>query len=173
MPGGRAIWYQKHMAHHLLPKIGRDWLDALTHAFLIREPREMLASLVQERPRRPALADTGLPQQVEIFDRVWRPTRPSAAGGRRPRRAARTRARCSRGSATPGRRVHRRDAVAGAGPRDDRRHLGDVLVRGGRDSTGFGPTARAAESKRRRHCAGCSTNAGALYERLYALRLRA
>jgi hypothetical protein len=69
VPGGRAIWYQKHMAHHMLPMIGRDWLDVLTHAFLIREPDEMLASLVKTYPKA-GLADTGLLQQCEIFDRV-------------------------------------------------------------------------------------------------------
>lgn len=69
VPDGRAIWYQKHMAHHLLPMIGRDWLDSLTHAFLIREPDEMLASLVKTYPQA-GLADTGLLQQCEIFDRV-------------------------------------------------------------------------------------------------------
>jgi hypothetical protein len=69
VPGGLAIWYQKHMAHHLLPAIGRDWLDALTHAFLIREPDEMIASLRKTFPGA-GLADTGLPQQCEIFDRV-------------------------------------------------------------------------------------------------------
>jgi hypothetical protein len=69
VPGGRAIWYQKHMAHHLLPMIERGWLDRLTHAFLIREPDEMLASLVKTYPEA-GLADTGLPQQCEIFDRV-------------------------------------------------------------------------------------------------------
>ncbi|HEX9706934.1 MAG TPA: hypothetical protein VGA24_04765 [Steroidobacteraceae bacterium] len=69
VPEGRAIWYQKHMAHHLLPMIDRGWLDSLTHAFLIREPDEMLASLVRTYPGA-GLADTGLPQQCEIFDRV-------------------------------------------------------------------------------------------------------
>jgi len=69
VPGSRAIWYQKHMAHHLLPMIGRDWLDALTHGFLIREPDEMLASLVKTYPDA-GLADTGLPQQCEIFARI-------------------------------------------------------------------------------------------------------
>ncbi len=68
-PDGRAIWYQKHMAHHLLPDIGRDWLDRLTHAFLIREPEEMLASLLRSYPQA-GLADTGLAQQWEIFQRV-------------------------------------------------------------------------------------------------------
>ncbi len=69
MPGGRAIWYQKHMAHHLLADVGREWLDRLSHAFLIREPDEMLASLLRTYPQA-GLADTGLPQQWEIFERV-------------------------------------------------------------------------------------------------------
>jgi len=69
VPGGRPVWYQKHMAHHLLPMIERGWLDSLTHAFLIREPDEMVASLLKTYPGA-GLADTGLPQQCEIFDRV-------------------------------------------------------------------------------------------------------
>jgi hypothetical protein len=66
IPGGKPIFYQKHMAHHLLPEAGRDWLDQVANCFLIREPRDMLTSLVKRLPR-PKLADTGLPQQVEIF----------------------------------------------------------------------------------------------------------
>ncbi len=69
VPNGRVIWYQKHMAHHLLPMIRRDWLDGLTHAFLIREPDAMIASLVKTFPGA-GFADTGLEQQCEIFDRV-------------------------------------------------------------------------------------------------------
>jgi hypothetical protein len=69
VPGGRAVWYQKHTAHHLLPMIGRGWLDELTHAFLIREPDEMVASLLNTFPGA-GLADTGLEQQCEIFDRI-------------------------------------------------------------------------------------------------------
>ncbi len=45
VPEGRAIWYQKHMAHHLLPEVGREWLDGMTHCFLIRNPAEMLVPL--------------------------------------------------------------------------------------------------------------------------------
>jgi hypothetical protein len=66
IPEGKAIFYQKHMAHHLLPRIDRAWLKQLTHCLLIREPREMLASLIQFLPK-PRITDTGLPQQVEIF----------------------------------------------------------------------------------------------------------
>jgi hypothetical protein len=69
VPAGRGLWYQKHMAHHLLPMIERGWLDGLAHAFLIREPDEMVASLRKTYPGA-GLPDTGLPQQCEIFDRV-------------------------------------------------------------------------------------------------------
>lgn len=68
VPQGKAIFFQKHMAHHLLPGMDDAWLDHLTHAFLIRDPREMLLSLVKVTPDI-TLADTGLVQQVEILRR--------------------------------------------------------------------------------------------------------
>lgn len=68
-PGGKEIFFQKHMAHHLLPDIDRRWLDRVTNCFLIRDPGEMLMSLVQVIPE-PTIEDTGLPQQVEIFEHV-------------------------------------------------------------------------------------------------------
>jgi hypothetical protein len=67
----KRIFYQKHMAHHLLPEMDREWIFALTNCFLIREPREMLTSLLRVLPRA-ELFDTGLAQQVEIFDEVRR-----------------------------------------------------------------------------------------------------
>ena len=45
LPAHVRVHFQKQMAHHLLPQMGRDWLDAMTHAFLIREPHAMLVSL--------------------------------------------------------------------------------------------------------------------------------
>ena len=71
VPGGAPVWYQKHMAHHLLPHVGRDWLDdpSFRHAFLVRDPAAMVVSLDRVTPD-PTLADTGLPQQVELFERV-------------------------------------------------------------------------------------------------------
>jgi hypothetical protein len=68
-PGDRAVWYQKHMSHHLLPGMGRDWIDGLANCFLIRDPREVLASYVRKRAE-VSLADIGLEQQAEIFRRV-------------------------------------------------------------------------------------------------------
>ncbi len=69
IPQGRAICYQKHMAHHLLDDVDRAWLAGVTNCFLIRDPREMLTSLVKNVPEA-TLRDTGLPQQVEIFEQV-------------------------------------------------------------------------------------------------------
>lgn len=61
-----AIYYQKHMAHHLFEEAGRDWWPHLTHCFLIRQPREMLRSL-SAKLETFSLAETGLPQQSELF----------------------------------------------------------------------------------------------------------
>lgn len=69
LPDGKGVFYQKHMAHHLLPGMELDWIDELTNVFLIREPREMLTSLVEFLPE-PLVEDTGLPQQVALFERV-------------------------------------------------------------------------------------------------------
>jgi hypothetical protein len=69
VPDGISILYQKQMSHHLLPGMGREWLGAMTHAFLIRDPAPMVASLGEKLADLDLLA-TGLPQQVEIFDHV-------------------------------------------------------------------------------------------------------
>ncbi len=69
IPDGKTVFYQKHMAHHFLPNMDGDWLDALSHVFLIRDPREMLTSLVKVIPH-PTLEDTGLPQQRALFERL-------------------------------------------------------------------------------------------------------
>lgn len=63
-----AISYQKHMAQHLLPDVDRGWLDELTNALLLRDPRRVLASYTRVREH-VTLDDIGLPQQVELIDR--------------------------------------------------------------------------------------------------------
>lgn len=69
IPHGKAIYYQKHMTHHMLPHIDLTWTDMLTNCFLIREPSEMLVSLDKVIPD-PELDQTGLPRQVELFERA-------------------------------------------------------------------------------------------------------
>jgi len=63
LPGGATVFYQKHMTHHVLPDIDRAQLAPLRHAFLIRDPAEVLRSYAKVRGE-PTLADLGLPQQV-------------------------------------------------------------------------------------------------------------
>jgi hypothetical protein len=69
VPEGKTIFYQKHMTHHLLPDMGRDWLGALTHGFLIRDPRAVIVSYIKKN-RDPTVEDLGFVQQAAIFDWV-------------------------------------------------------------------------------------------------------
>ncbi len=68
-PGAAPLWYQKHMTHHMLPAFGRTWIDQCRNAFLIRDPARVLASYVRSREA-VTLADIGVVQQSELFDRV-------------------------------------------------------------------------------------------------------
>lgn len=67
-PPGASIVYQKHMTHHLLPELGRAWLDRLRHLMLLRHPVAVLASYTQVREE-VTLADIGLTQQLELAPR--------------------------------------------------------------------------------------------------------
>jgi hypothetical protein len=69
IPNDKRIFFQKHMTHHLLPEVDRQWLGAMTNFFLIRDPREVIASYIKKRDD-PALEDLGFTQQAEIFDFV-------------------------------------------------------------------------------------------------------
>ncbi|WP_237476395.1 hypothetical protein [Lichenibacterium dinghuense] len=68
-PGGSPLWYQKHMTHHMLAGFDRGWIDGVANAFLIRAPEAVLLSYVEKRTD-VTLDEIGLPQQVELFDRV-------------------------------------------------------------------------------------------------------
>jgi hypothetical protein len=69
IPGGKAIHYQKHMAHHMLPHIDDEWLAGVSNAFLIRDPAEVLLSMskVMETV---TLQDTGFADQYRLFEKV-------------------------------------------------------------------------------------------------------
>jgi hypothetical protein len=69
IPNGKRIFFQKQMAHHLAPEVDREWLGAVTNCFLIRDPREVIASYIKKRED-PALPDLGFIQQAEIFEFV-------------------------------------------------------------------------------------------------------
>jgi hypothetical protein len=67
VPGGKSIYFQKHMTHHLLDEIDRGWLAQMHNCFLIRDPREVIASYARTRPQ-VTLNDVGVLQQAEIFE---------------------------------------------------------------------------------------------------------
>jgi hypothetical protein len=69
VPNHKRIFFQKHMTHHLLSQVDREWLGAVTNCFLIRHPREVIVSYVKKRED-PVLEDLGFVQQAEIFDLV-------------------------------------------------------------------------------------------------------
>ena len=67
--GGKRIYFQKQMTHHLLPEIDRQWIVDLTNCFLIRDPREVISSYIKKNPES-TLEDLGFVQQQKIFDFV-------------------------------------------------------------------------------------------------------
>jgi hypothetical protein len=67
VPDGKQVFYQKHMTHHMLPEIGREWTAQMRNAFLIRDPAAVLASYIQRRGEA-TLADIGILQQRELFE---------------------------------------------------------------------------------------------------------
>jgi hypothetical protein len=69
IPDAQAVWYQKHMTHHLLPGIGHDWIHALTNVFLIRDPDAVVSSYVKTRTS-VTPEDIGVPQQLRLFDEL-------------------------------------------------------------------------------------------------------
>ncbi len=69
IPDGKSVFYQKHMTHHMVPTIDREWMNHVTNIFLIRDPAKVIASYNAKREN-PALDDIGFKQQAEIFDQI-------------------------------------------------------------------------------------------------------
>ncbi|HEX4953771.1 MAG TPA: sulfotransferase family protein [Thermoanaerobaculia bacterium] len=67
-PVDKPIVFFKQMAHHLV-ELDRGFLAQGANVLLIRDPREMLPSLVNQIPS-PTLRDTGLAVQTELFDQL-------------------------------------------------------------------------------------------------------
>ena len=65
-PKDRPVLFVKNMAHHFV-ELRWSVLDKMTNVLLIRDPEQMLPSLINQVPN-PKLADTALGRQTEIFD---------------------------------------------------------------------------------------------------------
>lgn len=64
-----AVHYQKHMTHHLIPQLPRDWIADLDNVLLIRDPAEVVASYVKSRADVVA-EDIGLVQAAALYEQL-------------------------------------------------------------------------------------------------------
>ena len=48
IPQSRSIWYQKHMAHHLINFKKIDWIKNFNNCFLIRNPKDVINSYIRK-----------------------------------------------------------------------------------------------------------------------------
>jgi len=64
-PCDRPVLFMKQMAHHLVD-IDRNFLSQTTNVLLIRDPFDMLPSLVNQIEK-PVILDTGLKMQAELL----------------------------------------------------------------------------------------------------------
>jgi hypothetical protein len=130
IPGGKKVFFQKQMTHHLLPEVDRQWLVDLTNCFLIRDPGEVILSYIKKNPD-PALEDLGFVQQAEIFDFVV--GTPQRGVPTHRYRCARCAGESAKDFATVlrsgRRRIRQGNARMAARFARDRRHLGEILVR--------------------------------------------
>ncbi len=62
----RPVQFLKQMAHHLVA-IDEQFLAATTNVLLIRDPAEMLPSLINQIPE-PTIRDTGLKRQWQLYE---------------------------------------------------------------------------------------------------------
>ncbi len=159
VPGGKAVWYQKHMTHHMLPDFGRDWIDGLQSTPSSSARRRRCSPPTRASgPARFGLDEIGLPAQVDLFeraaDRLGRA--PPVIDGRDV--LADPRGALGALCAALRHRLRRCDARLAAGTARQRRGLGAGLVRRGREldrlraarrRAGIRRPARFAESHRR------------------------
>lgn len=68
-PVSNKVFYQKHMSHHMVDGIPRDWMEKVLNVFLIRHPIRVVASYAKKREG-PNLDDIGFRQQAELFDHI-------------------------------------------------------------------------------------------------------
>ncbi len=67
-PCDKPVLFMKQMAHHLV-ELDFGFLERTTNVLLIRDPADMLRSLVHQLPN-PRLEDTGMATQHELLERL-------------------------------------------------------------------------------------------------------
>ena len=66
IPNGKAHWYQKHMAHHIIDLNNIDWIKNFENCILIRHPRDVISSYVKKNTLN-HIDELGYPQQFKIM----------------------------------------------------------------------------------------------------------
>jgi len=65
-PENKKIWYQKHMAHHILDLNNIDWIANFENCILLRNPKEVINSFSKKNILN-SVEQLGYPQQYEII----------------------------------------------------------------------------------------------------------
>lgn len=69
IPEGTPHLYMKHMPHHMVPGVPRDWAKSCVNVHLIRHPARVIASYGAKRAEM-TLEDIGFPQQLSLFEEI-------------------------------------------------------------------------------------------------------
>jgi hypothetical protein len=64
-----SIYFQKHMTHHMIPSVGREWMKDVVNCFLIRDPKDMILSYTKVNSNL-SMHLLGLEDQYELFEYV-------------------------------------------------------------------------------------------------------
>lgn len=70
-PKDISIYYQKHMAHHILPDTDLAWIHKMDNAILLRHPDEVLSSYLEKYPKATP-EDLGFPQLLRILKLIMK-----------------------------------------------------------------------------------------------------
>ena len=66
IPENKKIWYQKHMAHHILDLTNIEWIANCENCILVRHPKEVINSYTKKNELN-SVEDLGYAQQYEII----------------------------------------------------------------------------------------------------------
>ena len=66
IPQSKKIWYQKHMAHHLINLEDIEWIKGFHNCFLIRHPKDVINSYIKKN-KFYHVDELGYPQQYRLI----------------------------------------------------------------------------------------------------------
>ena len=68
-PTERPVLFMKQMVHHLTPELDTGFLRHCVNVLLVRDPAEVIASLVNQLPE-PTMRDVGIERQAALFEEL-------------------------------------------------------------------------------------------------------